>query len=294
MRQSNTLTVLTGLVLVAAIAAAAVGLFWTEGPGPFSFATLHGQSVEMYGRGLYRFDTAFKAPILRGTDAVLLFLGAPLLAAALWLYRRGSLRGGLVLAGVLLCFLYNGASLILGAAYNALYLDYLVYFSASLYAFVLALTAIDLPALPSRILARMPHRALGVFIMIAGLSPCVWLISIISAVLSGQPAPDGLAGYTTDVTTALDVGLITPACFLAGVLLLRRKPMGYVLTAVLLTLLTLIGLVVVGQTAVQLADGVLLTPAEMAGFVAPFVTLGLLAIGFLIALLGHINDSLMS
>ncbi len=291
MRQSNALMVLSGLVLVAAVAAAAVGLFWTAGPGPFSFATLHGQSVEMYGRGLYRFDTAFKAPILRGTDAVLLFLGAPLLVVALWLYRRGSLRGGLLLAGVLLCFLYNGASLILGAAYNALYLDYLVYFSASLYAFVLALTAIDLPALQSRILPHMPQLALAVFIMIAGLSPCVWLISVISAVLNGQPAPDNLAGYTTDVTTAIDVGLITPACFLAGVLLLRRRPMGYVLTAVLLTLLTLIGVVVVGQTLVQLADGVRLTLGEMAAYAAPFVTLGLLAIGFLIALLRHIRDN---
>jgi len=267
MKQSNALMILSGLVLVAAVVAAAVGLFWTEGPGPFSFTTLHGQTVQMYGRGLYRFDTAFKAPILRGSDAVLLCLGAPLLVVALWLYRRGSLRGGLLLAGVLLCFLYNVASLILGAAYNAFYLVYLVYFSAALYAFVLALTTIDLAALPGRILPHMPHRALAIFIMLAGLSPCVWLISI-----------------------ALDVGLITPACVVAGLLLLRRKPFGYVLTAVLLTLLTLIGLVVVGQTAVQLADGVRLTPGEIAAFAAPFVILGLLAIGFLSTLLRHVAE----
>jgi hypothetical protein len=109
-------------------------------------------------------------------------------------------------------------------------------------------------------------------------------------VLSGQPAPDGLASYTTDVTTALDVGLITPACFVAGALVLRRRPMGYVLTAALLTLLALIGLVVVGQTVVQIADGVRLSPGEVAAFVVPFVALGAIAIGFLTALLRHIRE----
>jgi hypothetical protein len=290
MKQSNALVILSGVVLGVAAVAAVVGLFWMAGPGPFSFTTLHGQTVAMYGRGLYQFDTAVKAPVYRGSDAVLLCLGVPLVAVALWLYRRGSLRGGLLLAGGLLCFLYNGASLVLGAAYNVLYPLYLVYFSAGFFAFVLALTAIDLPALPGRILPGMPHRALAVFIMVAGLSPCVWLISVVSTLVSGLPAPDSLTSYTTDVTTALDVGLITPACFLAGALLLRRKPLGYVLTGVLLTLLTLIGFIVVGQTVVQLLDGVKLTAGEIAAFVVPFVTLGLIAIGFLTALLRHVAD----
>jgi hypothetical protein len=52
-----------------------------------------------------------KAPIFRGTDAVTLFVSVPLLALSFLLYRRGSLRGALLLVGVLGFFLYYSASL---------------------------------------------------------------------------------------------------------------------------------------------------------------------------------------
>ena len=187
------------------------------------------------------------------------------------------MKGGFLLTGALACFLYNSASLVLGAAYNNLFLLYLVYFSASLYAFVLAFTSIDLQALPGHVSPRLPHRGTAVFMFLAGLSPCVWLIDIVSALLQGQ-VPQGLASYTTSVTTVLDVGIITPAAFLAGVLLLRRKPLGYLLASTLLILLTLIGLVVVGQTVMQALDGVVLSTGEIATYVAPFVLLSLIAI----------------
>jgi hypothetical protein len=51
----------------------------------------------------------------------------------------------LVLTGALTWFLYVGASYALGAvAYNNLFLIYVALFSASLFAFVLALTSIDI------------------------------------------------------------------------------------------------------------------------------------------------------
>jgi hypothetical protein len=271
------------LIVLLALVASGAGLFSRGGSGPSSFTTLHGQDVELYGRGVYRFDTSFKAPIFRGTDAILLFIGVPLLLVAAWLYGRGSLRGGLLLLGTLTCFLYNATSMALGAAYNNLFLLYVAYFSTSLYAFILAFTAIDLQSLPEHIAARMPHRGLAVFIFIAGLSPLVWLVPVVDALLKGLPAPDGLQSYTTDITTVLDVGIIVPTCLLTGVLLLRRQPLGYPLVSSLLTLLVLIGLIVAGQTVMQTLDGIVLTPGEFAAFVTPFVGLSLIAAGFLAA-----------
>ena len=49
----------------------------------------------IYGKGLYRYDSSFKAPIFRGTDAVLLFLGIPFFIFSLIQANRGSLRGKL-------------------------------------------------------------------------------------------------------------------------------------------------------------------------------------------------------
>jgi hypothetical protein len=290
MKSSKTLVILSVLVAVLASIAAAGGLFWQDEGEPFTFTTLHGQTVEIYGQGLYRHDSSFHAPVLRGTDAIMLFACVPLLVVAILLYRRGTLRSRFLLTGALTCFLYNAASLALGAAYNNLFLLYVVYFSASLYAFVLAFTSIDLEALPAHIAPRLPSRGIAVFMFIAGLSPCVWLIEIVAALVQGQ-APQNLASYTTDVTTVIDVGIITPAAFLAGLLLLRRKPLGYLLATTLLILLTLVGLVVVGQTVMQTLDGVVLSTGELMTYMMPFVLLSLIAVWLTIILFRNLSDS---
>ena len=290
MKSSKPLVILSSLVAIVALAAAATGLFWQTKGEPFTFTTLHGQTVEIYGRGLYGNDWSFKAPVFRGTDAVMLLVCIPLLLTSIWLTRRGSLRGGFLLAGALSCTLYNGASLAFGAAYNPLYLLYVVYFAASLYAFVLAFAAIDLQALPARISPRLPRRWIAAFMFLAGLSPLVWLIDIVGALVQGG-VPPNLASYTTDITTVLDVGLIVPACFLAGVLLLRHKPLGYLLSSTLLILLALVGLIVVGQTVMQTLDGIVLSAGEFAAFVVPFCTLSLIAVGLSVVILRNIQDA---
>src|SRR5205823_6184751 len=120
MKQSHAVVGLAALIAALALIAAGTGLFWQDASRPFSFTTLRGQTVEMYGRGLYRFDTRFMGAGNRGTDAVTLVLGIPLLATATLRYRRGSLRSGLLLLGTLAYFLYVYASLALNAAYNNL------------------------------------------------------------------------------------------------------------------------------------------------------------------------------
>jgi hypothetical protein len=289
MNPSRTLIWLSSLVTVLALISSAAGLFWTGGGEPFPFTTLHGEQVEIYGRGLYRYDWAFKAPILRGTDAIILFLAIPALIGAILHYRRGSLRGHLLLTGVLSCFLYNGLSVAFGAAYNRLFLLYVAYVSVSLFAFLLAFSAFDLETLAAQVSPRLPRRGLAIFIFLAGLSAGVWLTDLIPAALAGGP-PSNLSSYTTDVTAVIDLGVILPSAFLAGILLLRRKPLGYPLTATLLTLLSLIGLIVASQTVMQVLDGIHLELGEIAVFVVPFVALSLIADGLLVVFLRHVSE----
>lgn len=295
MTRSQWLLLLSWLVVGLTLVASGVGLFWHSSGENMVFTTLHGQQVDLYGRGLYRFDTAFTAPILRGTDAVLLFVGLPALVGAMpWAQRRwqsrserASLRGQMVLAGVLSCFLYAAVSRTFGAAYNELFLVYVAWFSASLYAFILAMVSVDLGQVSTRVKPGLPHRAIAYFLFLMGLSPAVWLIEIVAGLAQGE-VPRLLASYTTDVTTALDLGVITPACYLAGILLLRRRPLGYLLATVLLILLILIGLIVAGQSVMQVRAGVPLTVAEVLAYVIPFMGLSLVAVGFLLALLRHL------
>jgi hypothetical protein len=290
MKKSNTLTLLSVMVAIFAVAYAGIGLFSSGGSGPFEFTSVHGQTVEIYGRGIYRSDTSFRAPIFRGTDAVTLFVCVPALLLAILWYRRGSLRGGLFLTSILAYFLYNSASLAFGAAYNDILLVYIVSFSLSLFALIIAFLCIDLGTLEAHTSPRLPRVWVAVFLFLAGGSVLVWLMDIVSALTTGS-VPSTLGPYSTEATYIIDLGVILPAAFLAGVLVLRRSPWGTLLASVLITVNITIGLVVTSQSIMQAMDGILLTPSQYAAYVAPFVILSLIAIGLIIAIQRNISEA---
>lgn len=268
---------------------ALIGVFWQDGGSPYSFTTLRGQTAQIYGQWIYRYDTVFAGAGFRGTDAVTLLVGLPLLILSFLRYRCGSLRGGIVLTGALSFFLYNGASMTFAAAFNPLFLAYTLLFSTSLFAFILAITAVDLQTLPERFSARLPRGGIGIFLIIGGLAPLfLWLSEIIGPLLTGQ-APANLGPYTTMFTHAFDIGLISPAAILAGVCLLRRSPLGYLLAAPILILCTLIGLVMIAQTIFQTNAGIHFPTGVLIGMIVSWILLGLFAIGFTASFLRNLN-----
>jgi hypothetical protein len=291
MRISAALVWLATLVSVLALLAAGIGLLWQGGGEPHAFATLRGTTAQIYGQSLYRYDTTLVAVGFRSADAVTLGLAVPALLIARALYRRGSLRGGLLLTSTLAHFLYNYGSLAFGAAYNPLFLVYVVLFSASLFGLGLALTAFELAALPSRFGDGFPRRAIGGYLIVAGVVlALVWLVlSIIPAQLVGQ-APPEVASYTTFVTGAVDLGVVTPGLAVAGVLLLRRQPLGYLLAATMLVFTTLLGPSLTVAGVVQLLAG-LVSLGQFIGFTAGFTLMVLFALWFTITPFRHVRDA---
>jgi hypothetical protein len=289
MKASATVIALSSTVALLAAIAAAMGLFWKEGGDPFSFSTLRGQAVQIFGQGLYRYDTLFFGANFKGQDAVVLFLGVPLLIVSILLFQRGSVGGQLLLAGTLGYFLYVYASMALGASYNRLFLLYIVIFSASLYAFVQVFSSVDLDLIASQIPGGLPRRGLAIFMFASGLvTLVVWGAPLVTALINGGP-PDRMDSYTTMVTYALDLAIITPATFLCGVLVLRGDPLGYVIAAPLLTLIVLLAPQIIVSTIFQRSAGVPFTTGEMVGPVAGFVVLGLLGGWLLIAIFRGIS-----
>lgn len=288
MKISKTLIFLSLVIAALAALYASVGLF-SQGGSPFTFTTLHGQTVEMYGQGIYRNDAAFRAPIFRGTDAITLFICVPMLLIATAWYGRGSLRGHLLLTSMLAFFLYNSASMTFGAAYNDLLLVYILSFSMSLFAFILAFTSVDLKRLAGHTSPNLPGRGIAIFLFLAGLSLMVWLMDIIVA-LTQNGVPANLGPYTTEATYGIDLGIILPTAFIAGVLTWRRSALGTLLASTVITLNVTVGLVVASQSIMQALDGIILKPAEYAAYVAPFVTLSLIAIALVINIHRNINE----
>lgn len=291
MKVSHVVTWLAVLIGLLAIVAAGVGLFWQTDGDSYTITTRRGEEVEVYGRGLYEYDAVFKAATTKGTDAITLVLGVPALALTLRLYRRGSLRGGLLLLGTLVYFLYVYASVALGNAYNELFLVYIALFSASLFAVVLVFTTVDRQTLSAHFLASIPRKGPAVFMFASGLiTAVVWLGPLISALLANKP-PDRLDGSTTAITDVLDIGIITPTALLAGLLIWRRQVLGYLIAFALLVLELALAPMIAAQSVSQLSAGIALSTGEIVGPVSGFVVLALLALWVITSLLRNISET---
>lgn len=285
MKKRTELPWLVPMTFVLLAIAAGVGLLWPDRGNPYFHETLQGEQLAIYGRGLYAAETPFFAGAALGTDLAALCVFLPLLAISFIYYRGGSLRGGLLLAGVLSAVLYYAAFRALDTAYNPLFPLYIVLFSASFYAFAVAMAAFDLVALPGRFSARFPRRGLSALMFVAGLGTAfVWLSDLIPAIAAGQ-VPAALGTHTTIVTYAVDLGIIVPATFLSGILLLRRDGRGYLWSTVLAIMLAMIGAMVIGQTVMQLRAGVEFTPGVLIGMVGSWIVMGAAAVWLAAAVL---------
>lgn len=290
MKQQSALYWLVPLVAVLALVTSGAGLFWQHGGSPSLFNTLYGQTVQIYGQGLYYRDTVFSAGASQGGDVAALFVTLPLFIVSLMLYRRGSLGGGFLLASALAYYLYYSASLALIAAYNNLYLVYLALFSTSFFGFVLALSAIELPSLPGRFASGLPRRGLAIFMFVVGIGVAfIWLSDVVTAVTTNG-VPEALGANISLITYTIDVGIIVPACILAGFLLLRGAPVGYLLTGVLTILLTLVGAMVVAQTIMQLRLGLQFGIGQIIGKVGTWIILGGIALWLTISFLRSLSE----
>jgi hypothetical protein len=283
MKRNPALDWLIPLIAILAVVIAGVGLFSQGGDGSFSFSTVHGDTAEIYGQGIYRHDSSFVAALFKGTDAITLFVSLPLLLVGYLSYRRGSPRGSIFMIGMLLYFLYVGVTYTFSVIFNSLFLVYTALFSASLFATIIALTTFDTQYLASKLTSDMPRRGIAIFMLVAGLGTLfLWLSELIAPIMTGQ-APVNLGHYTTMFTHGFDSAVITPATMVTGIFLLKRKPLGYLLAAPLLILCTIIGVTVIAQTTSQTLAGFVFPIGVYIGMIGSWVVMGAFAVGLAIS-----------
>ena len=292
MKPQSALNWLVPLLALLAIAIASVGIFSRGGEGPHPFTTVYGDTVEIYGQGVYRHDSTFVAALFRGTDVITLFVSVPLLLVSYWFHRRGSMRASIFLIGMLTYFLYIGVTYTFSAIFNSMFLFYVALFAASLFATIFALTTFDTEALAARLNAGVPQRGMAIFMIVAGLGTLMlWLSELIGPLLNGT-APANLGPYTSMFTHGFDSAVITPATVLTGIYLLRKKSLGYLLVAPLLILCTLIGVVVIAQTLSQAMEGIIFPVGVYIGMIGSWVVMGAFAIGLAARFFRKISESI--
>jgi hypothetical protein len=180
---------------------------------------------------LYR-DQAFALAAWRVNDPMTLFVAVPVLFVSLVLALRGSLRGLLVLLGVMQYALYNYAFYLFGAALNVHFLLYVALFVVSGMTLITGLSALDAiadgwcisPQAPTRFVAAY----MGIWALVLGVA---WVGQTLLFSLTGK-VPE-IGEEPLRLIAALDLSLVvTPVAFSAAWLWARRR-WGYVIAVVL-------------------------------------------------------------
>ena len=231
--KQRTLILLTGAILLLVLIAAATGVFYQTQGTHIAYTTVRGEHATYQGSGLYYYDPASVALEGMVWDVIDLVLALPLFVIAIVLSWRGSLRGHLLLSGILFYFFYQYMQYAVMVAFDPLFIVYVAIFALSVVAFFLNLQGMDVSRLPAHMSAHFPRRLLIGFTLVMGAALTIlWLGGrIIPYTLAGR-FPDEIAGMTTLQTQAFDLGMVVPLLISTTVLLWRRSAWGYLVAGI--------------------------------------------------------------
>jgi hypothetical protein len=286
MNRDRIIRLLVLWIALLAIVASAYGFFSDGGQGMREYVTVRGETVQIYGHGLYEYESVSMAAQARAQDLVTLVLGVPLLVLSLYLSRRNSLRGRILLTGTLGYFLYTYTTYTFVAMYNSFFLIYVLLMSASFFAFLLMMMSFE-GGKTAAFREKLPARRIGAFLLFMSIMVgLMWLGKIVPPLTQGG-VPEGLEHYTTLGIQGLDLSVLIPVQIVAAVLLIKRRSSGYLLSSILIikliTLLTSLTAMIVGQAAA----GVKMSVVEM----SLFPLFNVIAILCLVSVLRNIREN---
>ncbi len=271
LEHKRTITILVLCIAALAALAAALGIFSNQGPGVYEYQSIRGEIVKIYGKGIYQHMSAEVAPQGIAQDYVTLFMGVPVLLFGLMWARKGSLQGRFLLAGTLGYFLVTYLFYLVMGMYNYLFLAYAFLMGASFFALALTLLSFDLQKLPSAFGERTPIKLAGRFlIVVAFCIAFLWLSIVMLPLLAGSIYPLEVEHYTTLIVQGMDLGLLLPLAVVTGMLILKKRPFGYLLGPVYLVFLSFLMTALVAKIIAMGSLGYNIIPAV---FVIPIFAL---------------------
>lgn len=262
MKNKKITTLLVILIAIFAFIATLAGITSTGGSGAYEYKSIRGQTVTIYGKGLYQHMSADVAIQGIAQDYVTLFIALPFLLFALYRFRIQSLEGKFLLAGALSYFFLTYLFYMNMAMYNSMFLVYVALTGLSFFALILTLLTFETDQLPKIFKAKTPVNFIGGFLIFnAVIISLLWLGVIIPPLLDKTIVPIAVEHYTTLNVQAFDLSLFLPISFVAGLLLIRKSKFGYLMAPVYLVFLSLLMLALIAKLMAMGMQGVNIIPA---------------------------------
>lgn len=172
-----------------------------------------------------------------GQDMVDLFFVMPVLIFSAAFARRGNSIALTIWTGTVVYLIYTFIIYCFDVHFNSLFLVYCFGLGLSFYAAAYLIKGKFLKH-QNGIQVYSPFaKGLGIyFITIASVFYALWLSEIIPAIAASQ-IPESLSevALPTNAVHVLDLSIVLPGIFIAGINLVRKNPTGYLLAPVVLT-----------------------------------------------------------
>lgn len=244
--------ILSIIVIALLIIISATGVLSLDFTKSYEVMNQYGDTVKMYGNGIYARDSYFAAVLFIGTDFMILFLFVPLFIHTYFQNAKkpGNITG-LKLLSVYSVALYYAAVLCFGVTYNRFHLLYIGLFSCTLFGLFSTIRGIKAEELDYD-----ASKGLKAFLVLGGVVLIVaWIPDIIQTIVSNT-APPFIDVYTTSVTNVLDIGIIGPLFLVCLYLLNKKDGLAVIILASLLKACIMVGMMLIIQTTCQMIAGI--------------------------------------
>jgi hypothetical protein len=179
-------------------------------------------------------------------DVINLVLGVPILVGSMWLTWRGRWVGLLFWPGALLFVAYNSLARCYDLPLGWAFLANLALVALSVYALIALVARMDGESVRRRLAGRVRVRLSAAILVAFGVFALVRGVGVVGGALVG-----GTALPATELSVVFADVLISPAWVIGGVLLWRRKPLGYLSGAGLLFQASMLFVGVIGFVLLQ-------------------------------------------
>ena len=262
MKHKRTITILVLIIAAISAIAAFYGIFSKNGSGSFQYESIRGKTIEIYGKGIYQHMSSDVAIQGIAQDFVTLFIGIPLLLVSLWGYRKNSMKSHFLLSGTLGYFFVTYLFYTAMGMYNILFLGWVALLGLSFFGLVTSLLSFDLSIIEKHFSNKTPTKFVGGFLIFASVSiAMLWLSIVIPPLIDGTIYPESLQHFTTLIVQGFDLGLLLPIAFISGVLLIKRKPFGYLFGTAYIGFLSILMTALTAKIIAMSMHGVNVIPA---------------------------------
>ncbi len=281
LRKLNMLNVSIIIMIFLLIIITISGLLSFDVSKSYNFTNIYGDSIKIFGNGVYKYDSYFKAPIFIGTDFIMLVVVVPLLIISLYKnIKQRTIKTKLALVSIIGVIVYYATSISFGVTYNELHLLYIALFSISLFDMFILISDINKKDLRDKQKLNLPTKGITIFLILAGASLFfAWLPDIITSLVSNKSLAL-IENYTTEITYVIDMGVISPLAIICLYYLKKKNGVGDIIFTILLKACIIIGIILLSQSIFQIIAGIDIPIPALITKIGVFILFSVFAIYF--------------